>query len=298
MSDCKLPVVRPLAAALIVGLSLALAPFGAAAQDATASAVAPETVVATVGEDSITEADLSFAAEDLAQELANIPEADRKAFLVTVLIDMKVMAQAARKEQMDQTDVFKRRLQYLEERALRRAYFAEKISTSVTPEAVQAAYDAYVSTFVATEEVHAAHILVSTEEDAKAIKAEIDAGADFATLASTKSIDPSAAQNGGDLGFFSKGMMVKPFEDAAFALTDGQVSEPVQSDFGWHVIKLIERRQSAPPTMEQIGSQLQQQVLFKSFDDAVAALKTGVAISIPDPALAAAVATQSEPAPQ
>lgn len=298
MSDRKLPVLRPFAAALIAGFAFALAPLGASAQDATAPAVAPDAVVATVGDDTITEADLGFAAEDLAQELANIPEADRKAFLVTVLIDMKVMAQAARKEQMDQTDVFKQRLQYLEERALRRAYFAERISTSVTPEAVTAAYDAYVSTFVAAEEVHAAHILVSTEEDAKAIKAELDAGADFATLASTKSIDPSAAQNGGDLGFFSKGMMVKPFEDAAFALADGQVSEPIQSDFGWHVIKLIERRESAPPTMEQIGPQLQQQVLFKSFDDAVAALKTGVAIDIPDPALAAAVASQSEPPTQ
>ena len=81
-------------------------------------------------------------------------------------------------------------------------------------------------------------------------------------------------------------------------MSRGQVSEPVQSQFGWHIIKLDEKRQSAPPTIEQIGPQLQQQVLFKSFDDAVAALKTGVAIDIPDPALAAAVELQSEPAPQ
>ena len=298
MSERNLPERRSLAASLLVGLALALAPLGAAAQDAAAPAIASEAVVATVGDDAITEADLAFAAEDLAQELGNIPPEDRKAFLVTVLIDMKVMAQAARSQQMDQTEIFKRRLQYLEERALRRAYFAEKISTAVTPEAVQTAYDAFVASFPAEEEVRASHILVTTEDDAKAIVAELAAGAAFADLAATKSIDPSATSNGGDLGFFSKGMMVKPFEDAAFGLEAGQISAPVQSDFGWHIIKLEERRQSAPPPLEEVGPQLQQQILFQSFDDAVAALKEGVAISIPDAALAAAVATQSEPAPQ
>ena len=298
MSERNLPERRSLAASLLVGLALALAPLGAAAQDAAAPAIASEAVVATVGDDAITEADLAFAAEDLAQELGNIPPEDRKAFLVTVLIDMKVMAQAARSQQMDQTEIFRRRLQYLEERALRRAYFAEKISTAVTPEAVQTAYDAFVASFPAEEEVRASHILVTTEDDAKAIVAELAAGAAFADLAATKSIDPSATSNGGDLGFFSKGMMVKPFEDAAFGLEAGQISAPVQSDFGWHIIKLEERRQSAPPPLEEVGPQLQQQILFQSFDDAVAALKEGVAISIPDPALAAAVATQSKPAPQ
>ena len=90
--------------------------------------------------------------------------------------------------------------------------------------------------------MHARHILVATEEDAKAIKAELATGKPFEVLAMEKSLDPGGAQNGGDLGFFRKGMMVKPFEDAAFALTEpGQLSEPIQTQFGWHIIKLEEK---------------------------------------------------------
>jgi len=297
------PIAR-LGGVLMLGTALIFAPISAMAQDAAANAVAtaqpaaptPDTVVAKVGDDTITEADISFASEDLAQELANVPPDQRKAFLLTVLIDMKVMAKAAKDAGMDQTDIFKRRLAYLEERALRRAYFAEKVTTAVTPEAVKTAYDKYVADFKPQDQVHARHILVSSEEDAKAIKKELDGGASFEELAKSKSIDPSAKQNGGDLGFFSAGQMVKPFEDAAFKLEPGQISDPVQSQFGWHIIKVEEKRKSAPPTIEQIGPQLQQQLMFKSFDDAIAALKQGVKIDIPDAALADAVKQQSQQA--
>ena len=289
---------RVFAMALLGGLA-ALAPAMVFGQETTAeapaAAVTPDTVVATVGGETVTEADIAFAAEDLQQELSQMPPEDRKAFLLTVLIDMKVMAKAARDAQMDQTDIFKRRLSYLEERALRRAYFSERIAAGVTPEAVQAAYDAFVATFQPQEEVRARHILVATRADADAIKAELAAGASFEQLAAAKSTDPSAAQNGGDLGYFSRGMMVKPFEDAAFALTEpGQISEPVESQFGWHVIRLEEKRPTQPPTIEQLGPQLQQQVMFQAFEDSVGALKQGMAIDIPDAALAAGVKRQSE----
>jgi peptidyl-prolyl cis-trans isomerase C len=287
----------------ILGAALAAAvAVPALAQDAAAPAteaapaaqVTPETVVATVGGEAITEADISFAAEDLQQELQQMPPEDRKAFLVTVLIDMKVMATAARQQQMDQTDLFKRRLQYLEERALRRAFFAEKIASGVTPEAVQAAYDTFVSTFQPQEQVHARHILVATKEDAEAIKAELATGKPFEILAMEKSTDPSAKQNGGDLGFFQRGQMVKPFEDAAFAMEPGQVSDPVESQFGWHIIKVEEKGQSKPPTLQEVQAQLQQQVMFQAFENSVGELKAGMAIDIPDANLAAGVKRQSE----
>ena len=270
----------------------------APAQTAAApAAAAPDAVVATVGGDAITEADLSFAAEDLGQELANIPEPDRRAFLLTVLIDMKVMAQAGRAAGLDQTDLFKQRQRYLEDRALRRAYFSDMIATSVTEESVRAAYDTFISTFTADEEVHARHILVATEDEAKAVKVELEGGKPFEILAMEKSLDPGGAQNGGDLGFFGRGMMVKPFEDAAFAMTEpGQLSDPVQSQFGWHVIKFEEKRASTPPTFEDLAPQLQQQVLFETFDRVVGELKANLTVEIPDPALAAAVAAQSQPA--
>ncbi|MDB5472899.1 MAG: peptidylprolyl isomerase [Devosia sp.] len=260
---------------------------------AEAPAITPETVVATVAGEPITEADLSFAAEDLTQELTQMPPEQRKPFLLRVLIDMKVMAAAGREAGMGETPLFQQRLQYLEDRALRRAYFAEAIAGGVTEEAVRAEYDKFVADFVPAEEVRASHILVPTEEEAKAVQTELAGGADFATLAKEKSIDPGAA-NGGDLGFFGKGMMVAPFEAAAYALTEvGQVSDPVQSQFGWHVIKLEEKRQSAAPAFEQVAGQLQQQLLMATFDETVARLMDGVAIDIPDPALASAVQQQT-----
>ncbi|MFD2647541.1 peptidylprolyl isomerase [Devosia albogilva] len=271
----------------------AAAPAEAPAE-AAAPAVTPETVVATVGGSQITEADLSFAAEDLTQELSQMPPEERRAFLLRVLIDMKVMADAGRDAGMADTLLFQQRLAYLEDRALRRAYFAETIANAITEEAVRAEYDAYVADFQPQPEIRASHILVETEEEAQAVKAEIEGGADFATLARERSIDPGAA-NGGDLGFFGRGMMVAPFEEAAFALTDaGQVSDPVQSQFGWHVIRLEETRESTAPAFEQVAGQLQQRLLMRTFDETIANLMAGVQVDIPDPALAAAVQAQTE----
>jgi peptidyl-prolyl cis-trans isomerase C len=305
-----------LTAALFMGVALAAAPLSAHAQDAAPAEapaatteapaaapaeVTPDTVVATVGDEAITEADLAFAAEDLQQELGQMPPQDRRAFLVTVLIDMKVMANAAREREMDQSEIFQRRQKYLEERALRRAFFAEEIAAGVTPEAVQAAYDELIANFEPQEEVHARHVLVATEESAEAVKAEIEAGRPFEEVAMEKSTDPSAQQNGGDLGFFSRGMMVKPFEDAAFAMEAGEVSDPIQSDFGWHVIRVEEKRQSQPPAMEEVSQQLQQQVMFQTFEATVTELKAATTIDIPDATLAEGVARQQagqQPAPQ
>jgi peptidyl-prolyl cis-trans isomerase C len=288
-------------------LATALAGTPAFAQDAGApadapaaaeapAAATPDTVVATICDMTITEADLAFAAEDLQEELQQVPPEERRAFLVTVLIDMKVMAKAAKDDGMAETDIFKRRLAYLEERSLRRAYFAEKIAGAITEEKVRAAYDAYVASFQPVEEVHARHILVAGEDEAKAIKAELDAGKPFEVLAMEKTTDPSGKQNGGDLGFFSKGMMVPEFETVAFTLEAGAISDPVQSQFGWHIIKLEEKRMSAPPAFEQLAQQLGQQVMYQAFDDTVGALKAATPVNIPDAALAEAVKRQSEAA--
>lgn len=277
---------RTLTAVLAVFM-LGAAPMIALAQDAAAPG--PDTVIATVNGEAITESDLAFAAEDLAQELNNVPPNERRSFLASVLIDMKVMAKAARDENMQETEVFQRRQKYLEDRSLRRAYFAEKIGSTVTPDAIQSAYSAAVADFVPQEEVRARHILVTEEADIISIKAEIDAGKPFETAASENSIDGSA-QNGGDLGYFGKGQMVPPFEAAAFDLEAGEVSAPVQSQFGWHLIKLEDRRMSSPPPLEQLAPQLQQQVLFETFDRAMEDLKASVDIEVVDPQIAAALA--------
>jgi peptidyl-prolyl cis-trans isomerase C len=291
MMTLPLRLVRTIS---VAALMIAAPTMGALAQDTAApAAVTPETVVATVGGEPVTEGDLSFAAEDLAQDLAQMPPEERRAFLLRVLIDMKVMAGAAKSAGMDQTPIFAQRLKYLEERALRRAYFADAIAGKVTEEAIRADYDAFVAQFNPQDEVHARHILVETKEEADAIKADLDGGADFAAIAKEKSIDPGSGANGGDLGFFAKGMMVPEFETAAFALANaGDVSEPVQSQFGWHIIKLDEKRQSKPPTFEQVAPQIQQQVLMRVFNEKVEELMSDVKIEVTDPALKAAMDAQ------
>ncbi len=266
-----------------------LVPGVALSQSAPEEGESAAGVVAVVDGVAITEDELNFAAEDLAQDLSAIPPAERRAFVVSVLIDMKLMANAARELDLDQTDVFERRLRYLEERALRRAYFATEINASVTQEAVQAAYDAFVAGLSQEEELRARHILVATLEDARNVRAEIDAGRPFEDVAREKSTGPSGP-SGGDLGFFGRGRMVKEFEDAVFALEVGEVSDPVQTQFGWHVIKLEERRQSEPPAFEQVAGQLRQQLLIDEFESRVSELKQSAQIEITDPALAAAFA--------
>lgn len=265
--------------ALVFSLSFGVSALPAVAQD---GGVSPETVVATVSGQPITEADLAFAAEDLAEDLANIPAAERRAFLLGVMVDMKVMANAAREADMDQSDTYLRRLTYLEDRALRRAYFVDGVAAGIDEAAVRAQYDVIAGEMSGEEQISARHILVETEEEALALIEELNAGADFATLAQENSTGPSGP-NGGDLGYFGPGQMVAPFQDAAFALEVGAVSAPVQTQFGWHVIKVEDRRAAAPPPFEQIAGQLQQQMLVEAFQQVVADLRDDAEIEILDP---------------
>jgi peptidyl-prolyl cis-trans isomerase C len=304
--------LRTLAGGLLVTTALALAP-AAFAQDAPAAPAAdaapaaeapaaptppdPKTVIATVGGKPITEGDLGLAAEDIGQQLQQVPPDQQRAFLLSVLIDMKVMAEAARENGIDKSDEYASRVNFLEDKALRRIFFAEKIAAAVTPDTVKAAYDKYVADFKPVEEVHARHILVATEEEAKQVKADLDAGKPFEVEAMAKTTDPSGKQNGGDLGFFSAGQMVPEFEAAAFSLEVGKVSEPVKSQFGWHIIKVEEKRQSAPQPYEQMQQQLGQQAIYDAYDKAVADYKAKLAVDIPDAALSAQVKAQSDAAP-
>lgn len=291
MSRSRLPApVRFIVAAGFAALSLCAVP--ALAQ--TATAPQPTDVVVKVGGEEVTEADISFAAEDLQQDLASIAPERRRAFLVAVVIDMKLMAKAAREAGLDESDIFQQRLDYLEEKALRRAYFADTVDRLVTDEALQAAYDEAMADFEPQEEVRARHIIVSSEEDAAAVKAEIEGGKPFEMAALEYSQD-GTAQNGGDLGYFTKdAAMVQPFKDAAFALEVGVLSDPVQTQFGWHIIRVDDKRMSEKPPIEQLLPQLQQQVMLETFSEQMTALKKDVTLEFTDPALEAAVRAEDE----
>jgi peptidyl-prolyl cis-trans isomerase C len=288
---------------LVLALLMAFVAAPALAQDSSeppsqeqpATPIGPDTVVARVGDLVITEADLAFAAEDLGQDLSNIPQDQLRAVLLTQMIDLRLMAQAGEAAGVRDDPLFKLRLDYLTDRALRRAYTKMAISDTITPEAIKAEYDKQIAAIPDEDEVHARHILVSSEDDAKAIKAEIEAGADFIELAKAKSIEPNAAQSGGDLGYFKRAVMVKPFADAAFAMEVGQISDPVQTQFGWHIIKVEDRRPAAKPTLEQMTQQIGQQLYIAKYRAIFGELHKNATIEIPDAALAEQVAQQLKP---
>ncbi|WP_424984151.1 peptidylprolyl isomerase [Maritalea sp. S77] len=266
----------------VVAVGSVYAVSGALAQDATqqqAPQFDPDKVVAKVGDEQITELDLVYAIEDLGQDIAQIPPQQRRQFVVQMLVDMKVMAQVARDEGMADSEVFARRKAYLEDRALRRAYLEDVVAKSITDEEVQAEYDEIFKDFEGQDQLRARHILVETEEEAQAIVDELNNGADFAETAKAKSTGPSGAQ-GGDLGYFADGEMVPEFYEAANALEVGNISAPVQSQFGWHVIKLEDRKKSEPPALAQVGQQVRQRVLAKKFEDIVAKNKAEITIEI------------------
>ena len=162
------------------------------------------------------------------------------------------------------------------------------VKTAVTDAALQAAYDERFKDFKPGTEYHAAHILVDSEEKSKEIKAQIEGGVEFADAAKTHSSDGAAA-NGGDLGWFGPGMMVKPFEDAVLAMKSGELAGPVQTDFGWHLIKLIETRDATVPSLDDLRDELAAEIEKQSIADHLAALTKDAKIEKPgegiDPAV-------------
>ena len=134
------------------------------------------------------------------------------------------------------------------------------VAEAVTDAALQAAYDARFKDAAPQTEYNAAHILVATQEEADAIKAELAGGADFAEIAKAKSTDTGSGANGGDLGWFGLGMMVKPFEDAVVAAKVGEVAGPIQTDFGFHLVLVKETRVAEKPTLDQMRDELAAEV--------------------------------------
>jgi peptidyl-prolyl cis-trans isomerase C len=247
---------------------------------APAAPVDPNAVVARVGDVAITEEDIAFAREAFEGELANVPEDQKRSVVIDAFVNMQLLAIGAREAGLDQTEDFAKRLEFAKLQALRNAYVRNEIMHGLTDQELQDGYKTLVvDQHQAEEEVHARHILVEKKEDADKIIEQLKAGEPFEELAK-QSKDPTG-QNGGDLGFFGRGQMVKPFEDAAFALEPGQVSEtPVESQFGWHVIKVEEKRMSEPPTLEQVEEQLRNYLMRQKFEAVVAALREKYPVEI------------------
>ncbi|MGX1308334.1 peptidyl-prolyl cis-trans isomerase C [Amorphus suaedae] len=234
--------------------------------------------VARVGDVTITDADVSRASEMLASRLAQVPEEQRREVVIQALIDLQVMANAARAAGIDQTDDYKIELAFLQAQALRDIYFEQKIEQAVTEDDVRARYQEEIAKLDPQEEVKASHILVESEDEAKKLIAELDGGADFAELAKANSTGPSGP-NGGELGYFAKGQMVPEFEAAAFALEPGTYTEtPVKTQFGYHIIKVEDKRTQEPPAFEDVQEQLHDAMVREALTARLAELKAAAEI--------------------
>lgn len=285
----RISMRRPAQALAVSFLALTLG-------SASLSAAEPGDVVAKVGDAEITEADMAFAAQDLGQELQRFPPTQWRKLLLDVMIDMELMAHAAREAGLDKDPDFQKQLEFLELRALRNAYLGQKINGDISEEAVKAAYDKQFADYEGPQELSASHILVKEKAEAEEIIKQLDEGADFAELAREKSTGPSGP-NGGSLGYFTQGQMVKPFEEAALALEAGSYTkEPVETQFGWHVILLNDKRRQAKPEMEEVAQGLRQQLMREAYDARMAELKDQVAVEILDEDLAKTDDTEATPA--
>ena len=227
-----------------------------------------DTIVATVNGENITVGHMIAAKTGLPEQYRSLPDDVLFEGILEQLIQQSVLSQSLEGEQSRSITLTIEN----ELRSLRAGDALDaKISGAITEEALQAAYDARFADTEPTTEYNASHILVETEEEALAIQKQIAEGADFAELAKEKSTGPSGA-NGGSLGWFGPGMMVKPFEDAVVAMKPGEVSGPVQTQFGWHILILNETRLQDAPSLESIRAELEAEIQQAAVEAAIADL--------------------------
>src|SRR5271163_3496281 len=258
-------------------------------------------VLAKVNGAEIRQSDVTLAEEELGPSLAQMDPATKKENVLAFLIDMRIVAKAAEDKKIEDRPDFKARLAFTRNRLLMDNLLAVEGKAATTDEAMKKVYDEAAKQIEGEQEVHARHILVETEDEAKAIEAELKKGADFAELAKKKSKDPGAA-DGGDLGFFTKDQMVPEFSTVAFALEPGKISDPVKSQFGWHVIKVEEKRNRKAPDFDQVKAQIETYVTRKAQAEYVAKLREAAKVERMDqasnePAKPEAKPTDSKMAP-
>lgn len=254
------------------------APASAPAPASASAPAAADPVVATVNGEPIHASDVQDAMAALPAEYRNLPPTMLYPMLLDQLVDRKALVLMARKEGLDKNPMVARLMEHAADTALQNALLSRDVGPKVTEAKVKERYDTTLANKPGEEEVHAAHILVSSKEQAEKIIGELKGGADFAALAKKYSTDPGAAQ-GGDLGWFKKGDMLPAFADAAFAMKPGEISQtPVHTQYGWHVIKVEGRRQAPPPSFEQARSQIRQEMIQHDVREEVAQARQGLTI--------------------
>ena len=230
-------------------------------------------VLAIVDGEEITRSEVMMARNRLPAQLREMPEEQVLPVLINVVIDSKLVANQAREEGISEEPEVKAQVALVEDMVLEQTLLTRRLQDKITEEALRARYDEMMKDQEAREQVHARHILVTERGQAEEVIRKLDAGADFEKVAEEMSTDPSA-QAGGDLGYFSRGDMIPAFSEVAFALEPGSYSStPVQTEFGWHVIKVEDRRIVDPPPFEQVQGQLQQQLAMELRNEYVGQLR-------------------------
>ncbi len=240
-------------------------------------------LIATVNGTEIHESDLAVAADEAGQLPPMSPDA-KKDYLVQFMADMILVSKAAEAKKMGDGADFKRKLAFARNKLLMEQLLTSVGKEALTDAATHQVYDEAVKQMSEQQEVHARHILIraapgdekaskEAEDKIKAVIARLKKGEDFVKVAGEVTEDPSGKANGGDLGYFSKEQMVPEFSDTAFKLDKGQISEPVKTQFGWHVLKVEDKRVKAVPTFEAVKPQIEQYVTRKAQAEMVQKLR-------------------------
>jgi peptidyl-prolyl cis-trans isomerase C len=261
------------------GLAFALG-LGAALSFAGHAQADPK-VLAKVDGQPITDEDVADAMIDIGPGLPQKLEgAARQKYVLDYLIDLRLAAKKAEADKLTSTPEFDRKLAYYREKLAMEEMLSSVGKAATTEEAERKAYDEAAKAEPPQEEIHARHILLPTEDEAKKALARVKGGEDFAKVATELSKDPSG--NGGDLGWFTKDRMVPEFSDAAFKLKKGEISEPVKTQFGWHIIQVEDTRTKTFPPFEQVKDQAARYVSQKAEQDAVLQLHNAAKIELFD----------------
>jgi peptidyl-prolyl cis-trans isomerase C len=225
-----------------------------------------------------------MAEDDLGVDLQQLPPEERREHLITYVADIILAAQAAEGRNLHNTDEFKQRQSFLRNKLLMAAMLQEHARTTTNEEALRKVYDEQIKPMGTAEEIRARHILfradpkdpkamAEAEERARAALERIKKGEDFAKLASELTDDPSGKQNGGDLDYFTKDQMVPEFANVAFQMYPGQLSNPVRSPFGWHIIKLEDRRNRPVPEFDKVRQQIETFVTRRAQGELISQLR-------------------------
>jgi peptidyl-prolyl cis-trans isomerase C len=256
-------------------------------------------VVAKVNGTDIRQSDLTAAEEDIGQNLPPMAPDAKRDYLITYVTDMLIIAKAAEAKKIGDSADFKRKLDIARNKLLMEGLLTAEAKTAVNDEAMKKVYAEATKQMGEEKEVHARHILVEKEDEAKAVLADLKKGGDFVAIAKEKSKDPGSKESGGDLGYFTKDQMVPEFAEVAFKLDKGQLSDPVKTQFGWHVLKVEDKRNRPIPEFDKVKDQIETYVVRKAQADLVTKLRGEAKIEkIPAKADAAPAAPAAKPAEQ